>query len=50
MSEKELREREDIIRVAKDLNYNKNTIEKLRNAKTIIEMENIMIDARRGMN
>ena len=40
-------ERKQIIQIAKDLGYSKDTLNKLENAKTEIEMDNIMISERR---
>lgn len=40
-------EKENMIQIAKDLHYEKDVIKKLENAKSSVEMENIMIKARR---
>lgn len=41
------RERHDAIEVARDLCYGENVIEKLKRAKSIRELDNIMVQARK---
>lgn len=42
-------EKENTIKIAKELFYNQDTIEKLKNAKSTGELSRIMNDARKGV-
>ena len=41
-------EKEEMIEIARDLKYDNETIDKIKKAKSSIEIENIMISARRN--
>lgn len=41
-------EKEEMIEIAKDLKYGNETIDKIKKAKSSIEIENIMVSARRN--
>lgn len=43
------RERNEYIRTARELGYGSKIIERIRNAKTITQIENAMTDGRRAM-